>query len=224
MVSDEMSQSDKTIPTRPRSRLDGTVKSAAEIKPTAAPLPSSEAPWVLQQFLNGKVTNLDAELNKRFPNMPVLSVVRFRRIGTDNRYVAATLNTQDRAALVEVELDRLSGIVQFAFTFRSMLSLRFRMSELNPAERARWLELMRYDPQTPPPALAFLWGQARWEKDYLISAVHKQYTNIYAFSPQGYEAAARMTSDVTAKLLHWFEESWIGGDLNEVATPPSDSW
>lgn len=223
MVSDERSQSDKTIPTRPRSRLDGTAKPVSEIKPNAVLGQTSEAPWILQQFLNGKVVNLDAELNKKFPNMPVLSVVRFRSIGTDTRYVAATLTTQDRAALVEVELDRLTSLVQFAFTFRSMLSLRFRMSELNPAERSRWLELTRYDVHTPSPAVAFLWGQARWEKDYLISAVHKQFTNIYAFSPQGHEAAARLTSDVTAKLLNWFEESWIGGDLNEV-TSPLESW
>jgi hypothetical protein len=55
---------------------------------------------------------------------------------------------------------------------------------------------------------AFLWGPARWDSDYLITVVQPYYTNLYAFSANNFEAAARLTPDVTASLLDWLASQW----------------
>jgi hypothetical protein len=85
-----------------------------------------------------------------------------------------------------------------------MLTLRFRQDDVSDVDRTRWLELMRREQG----GLAFLWGPVRWEKDYIICVVRRYFTNLYAFSPHGFEAGVRMTPDVTRQLLNWLEKLW----------------
>jgi len=95
-------------------------------------------------------------------------------------------------------------MIQISFTFGSMITLRFGLSELSDTDRKRWLELMRRQQG----GLAFLWGPRRWTSDYLICITRKYHSNLYAFSPNNFESAVRMTSDVTTKLLDWLDEFW----------------
>jgi hypothetical protein len=170
-------------------------------------------PWILQQFIEGQLSDLelDGELVRRFPSMPVMSTASFRRVGLDERYGAATLATQDNAALLLVDVDRATRVVQFSFTMRSMLTLRYTLSGLTEMERARWLETLRLKDTR----LAFLWGRQRWESNYLVCVAHKYHTNLYAFSPQHFESAARLTPDVTRRLLDWLDGFWKS-DAREI--------
>jgi hypothetical protein len=185
---------------------------AREIEPkvTQAPLVPQkpertlvETPWTLQQFFNGEI-DLDVELSSRFQNMPVMSTISFRSLGTKTGRGVAKIGTQDGAAQVVFDADKTSRVVQMSFTFGSMLTLRFALRDLSDVDRERWLELMRREQG----GLAFLWGPSRWENDYLICISRKYFTNLYAFSPNNFEAAVRMTPDVTAKLLDWLEDFW----------------
>jgi hypothetical protein len=67
--------------------------------------------------------------------------------------------------------------------------------------------------------LAFLWSQARWDHNYVICNVRQYYTNFYAFSPRGFEAAARLTAPVTKKMLDWLAGAW-----KPEAKPATASW
>lgn len=214
-----------TWPTRPKHTsppdADSNTQKEKEVRAViiATPSPSEEnrpsvnagTPWTLQQFFNGEI-DLDAELARRFPNTPLMSVVSFRsNPAARQKRGVATLSTQDNAATVTVDADAETRIVQFSFSYGSMLTLRFRLDELSDMDRTRWLELMRRDSG----GLAFLWGQARWEKDYMVCVSRKYFTNIYAFSPANFEAAARLTPDVARQLLNWLENYW-------KQPPPSD--
>jgi hypothetical protein len=85
-----------------------------------------------------------------------------------------------------------------------MLALRFALGNLTVEDRAQWIEGMRGEPGEP----VFLWGERRWGNDYLIGAVQKNFTTLFAFSPEHAEAAVRMTPDVTRRLLDWLEARW----------------
>ena len=61
-------------------------------------------PWTLQQFFDGEV-DLDVELSKRFPALPVMSEIRFRNLGTRSGRRVATLTTQDNSATLIIEAD-----------------------------------------------------------------------------------------------------------------------
>lgn len=163
----------------------------------------TRAPWLLEQFIEGELddSGLDRELSSRFPSMPVMSIVNFRKSGTHG---IATLSTQDGAASLRIEVDSQPAFMQFAFTVRSMLSLRYEMAGLTDAERQRWLENLRYKDDK----MAFLWGRQRWESDYALAFRHRYYTNLYAFAPQYFESAARLTPDVTRQLMDWLENFW----------------
>ncbi len=163
----------------------------------------ANAPWALEQFFNGEI-DLDRELVARFPNVPLMSTIRLRSLGAKSKRGVATLATQDGVASVLVEADAATKIVQVSFSFGSMLTLRFRLEDLSDADRSRWLELMRREQG----GIAFLWGQSRWESDYVICIVRKHYTNLYAFSRREFEAAVRMTPDVTRQLLDWLDSMW----------------
>jgi hypothetical protein len=160
-------------------------------------------PWVLEQFFNGEI-DLDSELAQRFPNMPVMSTVSFRDMGDQTKRGVATIGTADGSAQVVIELDGQTRVLQTSFTYASMLTLRFRQDDVSDVDRTRWLELMRREQG----GLAFLWGPVRWEKDYIICVVRRYFTNLYAFSPHGFEAGVRMTPDVTRQLLNWLEKLW----------------
>jgi hypothetical protein len=189
---------DETIPSRPNRKL-GAEKSIAHL--TGVESASPGAPWMLQQFLNGEI-DLDAELSRRFPSMPVLSSARFQNARA--KWGTAALATQDSAATLHVDVNGETYAVEFTFAFRSMLALRFQLQELSDMDRSRWLESMRREQG----GLSFLWGKGRWENNYVICAVHRYFTNIYAFSPQHFEAAARLTPEVHQAFLNWLDDWW----------------
>jgi hypothetical protein len=107
-------------------------------------------------------------------------------------------------AAAVIDADASSGSIQLSFSYGSMMSMRFRMDELSSMDRSRWLELMRREGG----GVAFLWGQARWEQDYVICVTRRHFASVYAFSYHGFEAAARLTPEVTKKLLDWLEKFW----------------
>jgi hypothetical protein len=175
------------------SRTDGTRESQHR-----------QAPWALHQYLNGQI-DLDRELARRFPGMPVMSQMHTHNYG-DLGHGLATIATQDGAASLIVEADAPTRAVQFTFLANWMVGLKFNPSRLSDMDRRHWLETMRRAEK--PGEIAFLWGAARWESDYLICAPRRHFTNVYAFSPLHVEAAARLTSEVTHNLLEWLEGFW----------------
>ncbi len=160
-------------------------------------------PWSLQQFFNGEI-DLDVELARRFPTMPMMSIIKTRSLGTNTGRKVAELSSQDGASTMLVDADTVSKVIQLSFTYGSMLTLKFAMTDLNNMDRERWVELMRRDVG----GLAFLWGTKRWSSDYMICITRKHYTNMYAFSPNNFEAGVRLTPKVTTDLLDWLEKIW----------------
>lgn len=185
-----------TLPSRPSTPARRSFDSLTGVDHTTA-----STPWILHQFFQGEI-DLDGELSKRFPVMPLMSVIHFR--STAPRHAVASLSTQDGAASVLVDVDTATRSIEFTFITNSMLALRFALSELSDMDRSRWMEAVRRDQE----GLAFLWGKARWESNYLICAVHRYYVNFYAFSPHNFAAAARLTPDMAEKLLIWLESFW----------------
>jgi hypothetical protein len=181
-----------------REKLPAAVSYSVDAPRAAAP-----PPWLLRPYFDGGFP-LDKELATRFPNMPLLSAVHFRAPDRTTGYGLAMLATQDGAATVSVEVDRPSGDVQWRFTAASMLTLRFHIAGLSELDREHWLDKMRLGDGR----VAFLWSETRWSGDYLICAAHRYYSNIFAFSTTGAEAAARLTPDVTGKLLDWLHGFW----------------
>ena len=182
-----------TLPHRPQQQLFSEEQSVT----------SADPPWTLQQFFNGEI-DLDVELSTRFANMPLMSTIKFRGLGKSTGRGVATIATPDGSAHIIIDADKTSKVIQVSFTWASMLTLRFTLSDPSDIDRARWLELMR----RRQGGLAFLWGPARWEKDYMICISRRYHTNVYAFSPNGHQAAIRMTPDVTQKLLDWLADYW----------------
>jgi len=194
-----------------------TVIDSQEIEAQTDALAASpkEAPWALQQFFNGEI-DLDVELNKRFPAMPMMSIIKFRTLGTKSGRHVATITSQDKSASLVVDADKETKTVLMSFTVGSMLTLRFTLAGHRDMDRDRWLELMRREQG----GLAFLWGSARWEEDYLICIARKYHTNLYAFSPHQFEAAIRLTPQVTKQLLDWLQDVWEDGE-DENEDPPT---
>jgi hypothetical protein len=178
----------------------------------------SSTPWTLQQFFNGEI-DLDVELAKRFPTMPVMSSIHFRNLGTQSGRGVATLTSGDEGVRVIIDADAKSRVVQMSFTFGSMITLRFNLDDLSDMDRSRWLELMRREEG----GLAFLWGPSRWQKDYLICVSRKYFTNLYAFSPRNFEAAIRMTPAILEQLLNWLEQFWKQTN-DKKDEPPLLTW
>jgi len=165
--------------------------------------PLANVPWTLQQFFNGEL-DLDGELIRRFPTMPLMSTIHFRDLGAKPGRAVATLSTQDGAAMLMVDVNAVSRSVQFSFTYGSMLTMRFLLDHLSDMDRTRWLELMRRERG----GLAFLWSESRWKKDYLICIVRRYYTCLLAFSPNNIESGARLTPEMAHKLVNWLEDFW----------------
>ncbi len=177
---------------------------------------SSVPPWILQQHFDGEI-DLDQELSSRFRAMPVISTIKFRQ--SDAAHAAAMLFTQDGATALRVEVDLSQNTLQLIFTLRSMLALKFTLNDLTDAHRMRWLEGVRKEPERP----AFCWGQARWEGDHLITIVRPYYANLYAFSDQ-FEAAVRLTTDVTTQLMDWLEALWKPRSSLDATIPTLTTW
>lgn len=183
--------------------VDANTPAAVAESPTMTPPSTDTTPWPLQQFFAGDI-DLDVELSQRFQNMPVLSRISFREMGEKSKRGVATMLNQDGAAQVIIDVDAATHMMQLSFTYGAMLTLRYRMVDLSDMDRQRWVELMRRDQG----GLAFLWGASRWEKDYVICVSRRYFTNWYAFSPNGFESAVRVTPDVTKQLLKWLEGYW----------------
>jgi len=133
-----------------------------------------------------------------------MSLLKTRTLGTNSGRKVAELSSQDGAAGMIIDADTVSKVIQLSFTFGSMLTLKFVMSDLNNMDRERWVELMRRDAG----GLAFLWGTKRWTSDYMICISRKHFTNMYAFSPNNFEAGVRLTPTVINDLLDWLEKIW----------------
>lgn len=165
-------------------------------------LPLPPTPPLLRDYMDGAV-ELVRELEARYHGPPLMSL--FRTPDSRDGVRVAVLATQDGAATLTVELDTRSGAVEWAYRLGSMLGQRFVLRELSDMDRTHWLTLMR-DGEPEP---AFLWSAARWQGDYLICSTHRYYVNVFAFSPQHAEAAARLTPEAARKLFDWLEAGWF---------------
>lgn len=197
-----------------------------EVNRTLEPLPTTalepipiEPPWTLQQFFNGEI-DLDVELGKRFPAMPMMSLFQFRTLGATSGRKVCTLSTQDGSASLILDADTGTKVIQLSFTLGSMLTLRFTLDHLSAMDRTRWLELMRREQG----GLAFLWGENRWEHDYLICVSRKHHTNFFAFSPNHFEAGVRLTPASNKQLLDWLEELWKADAPSAADSTPLLTW
>ena len=194
------------LPKKPEiPTVSASAKPTNIVKANDAPLAqaTNNPPWSLQQFFNGEI-DLDVELSRRFPSMPMMSIIKTRSLGTNTGRKVAELSSQDGAATMIIDADTVSKVIQLSFTVGSMLTLKFVMNELSNMDRDRWIELMRRDSG----GLAFLWGTKRWASDYLICITRKHFTNLYAFSPSNFEAGVRLTPTVTKEILDWLEKIW----------------
>jgi hypothetical protein len=182
--------------------------------------PLGNVPWTLEQFFKGKI-DLDKELVMRFPNMPLMSVITFRSLGSNTHRGVATLSTADGGASLVVDATATGDrTLQFSFTYGSMLTLRFKLDTLSELDRSRWLDLMRRKQS----GLTFLWGQARWEKDYVICVSRKHYTSLLAFSQNHFESAVRLTPNATKQLVDWIEGFWKALPPPEDESPQLLTW
>lgn len=165
------------------------------------------APITLQQFFSGDI-DLDTDLARRFLNAPLLSNVRFMKsiAQPGQKQESAQFSTNDDSFFLTIDahLDtQQAATLEFTFTMFSALALRFRLSPLVDSDRTRWLDLMARDS-----GIAFLWTRERWEQPYLIFVVREHFARLYAFSPHGAEAAARLTPDMINKLIDWIAGFW----------------
>ncbi len=171
----------------------------------ANPRPAKRQPhqpsWMIEQFLNGQI-DLEQELSARFHGMSVMATIKFRQLGKNPDRKVATLATQDDAAHMIFDIDKSTGNLQTTFSWGAMLASRFSLNDL--VDKTQWLEMVR----RAEGGIAFLWSATRWEQDYMICIARKQYSNFYAFSPYGLEAAARLTPNVSHKLTNWLEDNW----------------
>jgi hypothetical protein len=170
----------------------GALRSTQEIS-TAM----QNVPLTLQPFFKDQI-DLNSELVRRFPNMPLMSVFRKRELYNNGERQVATLTAQDGAASLIVDISRATFEIQFSFMYGSMLALRFHLDELSDLDRRTWLDNM----QTRFDETVFLWGQSRWEKDYIICVPHSYYISILAFSPNHFEAAVRITLQPATVFSH----------------------
>lgn len=176
-----------------------SVRSTQEIS-----MAMQQVPLTLQPFFKENA-NLNRELVQRFPNMPLMSTIRIRDLYSDGERSVATLSTQDGSASLIVDVSRNVSDIQFAFTYGSMISLRFQLTELSNLDRRTWLD------NVSAPHLediVFLWGQSRWVKDYIICVPHSYYISLLAFSPNNFEAAVRITPSISKDLFAWLAELW----------------
>jgi hypothetical protein len=183
---------------RQRSNSSKAPGTQPEFNPTL-----QQVPLTLQPFFKEQI-DLNAELVKRFPSMPLMSVIRFRDLYRNGEHGVATLATQDGSNSLIVDVSTVTHEMQFSFTYGSMLSLRFHLNELSDLDRRAWLENI----ETRVENIVFLWGQSRWAKDYVICVPHRYYISLLAFSPNNFEAAVRMTPEASKKLFDWLNAFW----------------
>jgi hypothetical protein len=171
----------------------------------------TKGPLTLQQFFTGEI-DLDTELAYRFANAPLMSSmsVNPRKITSLTRRASTIFTSQDGSTMLNFDVELYTGRLEATFTAYSMLSFRFGLGFIEKSARQRWIDLMRRNS-----GIAFLWTKERWESDYLIFVVREYFTRVYAFSPQRFEAAVRMTPDTVEKMVNWFEAHWLRNETEE---------
>jgi hypothetical protein len=163
-----------------------------------------QAPVTIKQFLRGEI-DLDTELSRRFANAPLLTSVA--RSPQDTRLASratAMMTSQDGGAMLTFDIYADQDVNEATFTLNHMLALRFHMVNLSTYDKRRWLDLMRREA-----GVAFLWASRRWEEDYFIFVLRPHYVRMYAFSPQRFEASARLTHPVARQLINWLDMRWF---------------
>jgi hypothetical protein len=171
-------------------------------RPHPADALQRQPPVLLQQFFNSEI-DLDRELAARFGAIPLMSQSSFQTTRGRVHHGTAVLASQDGAAGLRIEVDGASRALSFTYTLGSMIGVGFAPPRIGDADRAAFLDTVRAGEE-----LVFLWGPPRWEKDYLIFSPHKYALFVYAFSPRQTEAAARLTNDVSTRLLDWLDTTW----------------
>lgn len=212
---------DLTLPSAARL----PVVQRSDSQPLAPQPPTPEVPWLIGQALNNQV-NLAAELAGRFPNIPLLTIIKLRELDTKTGRALAVLTTADGFAMLRIEIDAASRLLEFTFSYGSMLGMRFQIDGLSNKDRTHFLDRMRIEGDHT----AFLWGETRWARDYLFGVSRWQgkhhFINLYAFSRQNTEAAVRLKPDVTEQLMDWLQIHWKEDEQpTEEQTPiPPGGW
>jgi hypothetical protein len=188
-------------------------------RPATISRSTMNAPWLLQQHFAGKV-DLPSELSNRYPILPLMTVIKLKPGKGAHQPNLSTLSAPDGTATVLFEAMPDSHQFQLAYTIGSMLTFRFKMSDLTPVDCAHWLQLIHREQD----GVAFLWGQSRWEKDYLICTIRRQFACLYAFSPLGFEAGVRMTHEVKGELHDWLASIWNPDTASTGTTPNLLTW
>lgn len=175
---------------------------------------AADVPWVISRALNAE-GDLHMELAQRYPNQPLMSLITTRSIGGRIPRYLAILSTQDGAAHLTFEIDPGTTMMSCAYTLASMLTLRFELNTLSDLDRMQWLEQLRQGQERT----TILWGKMRWRSDYLVWSHKRHYANIYAFSPRQFEAAARVSPEVSGKLIEWLSKYWVPAAPVESEVP-----
>lgn len=203
-LSGHMKRPSATMVRRVINRLEQAVgidRSSPEA--LAALSKTTTTPWLLQQFLDGAI-DLESELFERFPNAPLLSVAKFRRLADNSTHQVAALLAQDEDATLHIDIDPARNLAHFTFALSGMFSQRYVLENPEAIDRPRWLDLM----ERRQAGLTFLWSENRWQSDYLIWVVRRYSTHVFAFSPTGSAATARLTPEVTRETLRWLGNLW----------------
>lgn len=163
-----------------------------------------QAPLTIKQFLRGEI-DLNDELSRRFASAPLMTMIA--RAPQDARpagRATAMLTSQDSGAMLTFDIFSDQELNEATFTLNHMLALRFHLPNLSNYDKRRWLDLMNREA-----GVAFLWTSRRWEDDYFIFVLRPHYVRMYAFSPQRFEASARLTHPVAKQLVNWLEMRWF---------------
>ena len=181
----------------------------------------STAPFLLQQFFTGNI-DLDVELARRYPGSPLLSSSSFAaEAGKGTQHGFAMFSSQDNSAALTVEVHDGSGELNIGFLLQSMIAVRFAIGATPEMNRRRFLELMQRRT-----GICFLWTRERWERDYLIFVVRDHFARLYAFGPDRFDGACRLTPEALEQLLGWLGTFWANGGTEssreEVEAAPPD--
>ena len=209
MLPDDPSTTPDDAASARKRRLDDVTRFAPD-DAASEPLPQIN-PWALQHYFDGEI-DLIKELASRYPQIPVMSLIHIRPVGTQTRRGVATLATQDGAASLIAEIDAPSQALQFTFTLSSMLALRFTLGKLSVMDREQWLEGMRRESGEP----VFLWDQKRWGSSYIVSAAQKNFTHLFAFSPAEHRGSGALDAGSDAQA------GGLAGVLLERCASPVD--
>jgi hypothetical protein len=166
------------------------------------------APWLLRQFFAGQI-DLVGELKSRYPTVPLLAVARFKNKGVPR----GSLATADGVSTLVVEGEPGEAILHLSFTYGSMMTMHFHLDDLNPMVCGEWLAFLKRETDSQ----TFLWGEHRWEHDYVIGIQRRQFLSLYAFSPRGCEAAVRITRETRLQMADWL--SWVWQVVPPAAAP-----